>query len=414
MDSKTVIAPLQSPIEIKKEKRQGPLKWYDWVCIAFVVIGVVFFMLHQNYDASQKIASDVWGQLGDFIGGILGTFIAYIGIRLLVETLNAQRDANETALKTYEDNKKVFILQQFDGNFNTLLKLYEETIESYSADTSKRGREEMHNFAEKLQKDINPSSESYSKRVLVAAEGFNQNFYIPHRVVASVHFRTLYQLFQLIRESEIEEEKKVLYAKMLRGRMSEDELLLLRYNCHCSYGKKMQTNINRFNLLKHLPVLSLIEFRKWREKFNEDGFINSLDTEFITLKKRIKDLLISQEDDGKSMVFSDRYCLYLKTNPEKKELNIELVENTKKTSSKTIDRVFDSCSQEELKQLFYDFLYETFVGSNFGVFNSFDNLQIKNSHETTDEGLRKLKIAVKNTNGYVLTMHVRQNDDPKS
>ena len=399
MDSKTVIAPPQSPIEKKKEKRQWPLKWYDWVCISFVLIGVVFFMLHQNYDASQKIASDVWG---------------HIGIRLLVETLNAQRDANDTASKTYDDNKKVFIQQQFDGNFNTLLRLYEETIESYSANTSQRGREEMHNFAENLQKDINSTDKSYSGRVSTAAEGFNQKFYIPHRVVASVHFRTLYQLFQLIRDSDIEEEKKVLYAKMLRGRMSEDELLLLRYNCHCSYGKKMQTNINRFNLLKHLPVLSLIEFRKWREKFNENDFTNSLDTEFITLKKRIKNLLISQENNKDSIIYSDRYSIYLKTNPEKKELNIELVKNTKETSSKTIDKVFDSCSQEELKQLFYDFLYETFVGSNFGVFNNFDNLQIKNSHETTDEGLHKLKIVVNNTNGYVLTMHVRQNDDPKS
>lgn len=414
MDGKTIINSPESPIEQKKEKRQWPLKWYDWVCIAFVLVGVIFFMLHQNYDASQKIASDVWGQLGDFIGGILGTFIAYIGIRLLVETLNAQRDANDTASKTYEDNKKVFIQQQFDGNFNTLLKLYEETIESYSADTSKRGREELHSYAEKLKKDISPTEESYSERVSVAAEGFNQNFYIPHRVVASVHFRTLYQLFQLIRESEIEEEKKVLYAKMLRGRMSEDELLLLRYNCHCSYGKKMQTNINRFNLLKHLPVLSLIEFRKWRGKFNEDGFINSLDTEFIALKKQIKNLLISQENNEDIIVFSDRYNLYLKTNLEKKELYIELVKNSKKASSKTIDRVFDSCTMDELTQLFYDFLYETFVSSNFGVFNTFDNLQIKNSHETTDDGLHKLKIVVNNTNGYVLTMHVRQNDDPKS
>ena len=173
MDGKTIINSPESPIEQKKEKRQWPLKWYDWVCIAFVLVGVIFFMLHQNYDASQKIASDVWGQLGDFIGGILGTFIAYIGIRLLVETLNAQRDANDTASKTYEDNKKVFIQQQFDGNFNTLLKLYEETIESYSADTSKRGREELHSYAEKLKKDISPTEESYSERVSVAAEGFN-------------------------------------------------------------------------------------------------------------------------------------------------------------------------------------------------------------------------------------------------
>lgn len=138
--------------------------------------------------------------------------------------------------------------------------------------------------------------------------------------MASVHFRTLYRLFQLIRESKITEDKKVLYAKMLRGRMSEDELLLLRYNCHCTYGQKMQTNINRFNLLKHLPVLSLLEFETWRMKFNKDGFLNCVDTEFIALKKHIKDLLINEQINESRWALSDKYSIVLSTDIRKKNL----------------------------------------------------------------------------------------------
>ena len=411
MDSKKVNK-TYSPIEKKKEGWKLPLKWYDWVCIGFLIIGVAFFMVHRNYDLSKEIASDVWGQLGDFIGGILGTFIAYVGIRLLVETLNAQRDANDTASDSLEENKKVYVLQQFDGNFNTLLKLYEETIESYTKDNTKRGREALHDIVLNLQNEVKPSGNNYAEKVALAAEGFNQKFYIPNREVASVHFRTLYQLFQLIRESEIEEKKKVLYAKMLRGRMSEDELLLLRYNCHCSYGKKMQTNINRFNLLKHLPILSLMEFTSWREKFKGEGYINCLDTEFITLKKRIKDILISSEISDDKTNLSDKYTIILRTDTSKKKLNVELVEDTKEENKKPIDSVFKECTLDQLTHLLIDFLYETFVSSNFGVFNTFENLQINHSHESTDDGLNKIKLTINNTNSLVLAMNVRQYDDP--
>ena len=413
MDSQK-IKQTNSPIEKKEEGWKLPLKWYDWVCIAFLIFGVVIFMMHRNYDLSQEIASDVWGQLGDFIGGILGTFIAYVGIRLLVENLNAQREANDTASDSLEENKKVYILQQFDGNFNTLLKLYEETIESYAKDNTKHGREALHDIVLKLQSEVKPIGNNYNERVASAAEGFNQKFYIPNREVASVHFRTLYQLFQLIRESEIEEKKKVLYAKMLRGRMSEDELLLLRYNCHCSYGKKMQTNINRFNLLKHHPILSLIEFSTWRDKFSTDGYINCLDTEFISLKKRIKNILISSEIDEDTIKLSEKYTVLLRTDKSKKELYLEIIENKRQETKKLIDSVFVDCTLEQLTQLFNDFLYETFISSNFGVFNSFENLQIKHSHESTDDGLNKIKLTISNTNAVVLAMNVRQYDDPTS
>lgn len=64
--------------------------------------------------------------------------------------------------------------------------------------------------------------------------------------------------------------------------------------------------------------------------------------------------------------------------------------------------------------LLQDFLYETFVGSNFGVFNAFDNLIIKNHHVVTDDGLHIVKMNVRNSNDFVLSMNVRQYDNPKS
>ena len=93
---------------------------------------------------------------------------------------------------------------------------------------------------------------------------------------------------------------------------------------------------------------------------------------------------------------------------------LEIVENTKQENKKLIDSVFTEYTLEQLTQLYNDFLYETFISSNFGVFNTFDNLQIKHSHESTDDGLNKVKLTINNTNDVILAMNVRQYDDPTS
>lgn len=48
------------------------------------------------------------------------------------------------------------------------------------------------------------------------------------------------------------------------------------------------------------------------------------------------------------------------------------------------------------------------------MFNAFDNLIIKNHHVVTDDGLHIVKMNVRNSNDFVLSMNVRQYDDPKS
>ena len=65
-------------------------------------------------------------------------------------------------------------------------------------------------------------------------------------------------------------------------------MLLLRYNCLTSRGEKMRTLINQFNLIEHLPIMSLFEFRKHREKLRFYRDANTLDIHFIALKKIMK------------------------------------------------------------------------------------------------------------------------------
>ena len=117
-------------------------------------------------------------------------------------------------------------------------------------------------------------------------------FYSEHRREMSVHFRNLYLLVKMIGETDnvdeggnimLKEVDRVTYAKSIRGQLSEGEMLFLRYNCLTDRGDKMKPLVNQFNLLKHLPIMSLLEFRAHRNKISSQREINTLDSHFIIL-----------------------------------------------------------------------------------------------------------------------------------
>lgn len=59
---------------------------------AFMLISTPFFFLNRHYCANEPIASEVFGQYGDLIGGFVGTLVAAVSVVLLYETLNEQRN----------------------------------------------------------------------------------------------------------------------------------------------------------------------------------------------------------------------------------------------------------------------------------------------------------------------------------
>ena len=65
----------------------------EWLlAILFIIFIALYFILLGKDD---KVSSEYWPGLGDFIGGILGTIVAYVGVKLLVKTLQSQEKANK-------------------------------------------------------------------------------------------------------------------------------------------------------------------------------------------------------------------------------------------------------------------------------------------------------------------------------
>jgi hypothetical protein len=63
---------------------------------------------------SDTVAPEIAGQLGDFVGGYVGTLFSLIGVLLLYVTLRSQRVASEK--------------QSFENKYFELLKLHRDNV----------------------------------------------------------------------------------------------------------------------------------------------------------------------------------------------------------------------------------------------------------------------------------------------
>lgn len=360
---------------------------------------------------------DTWGVLGDFVGGVLGTFIAYISVRLLVKTLKNQIEANNKAAEINRETSEVYRLQQFNEQFRILFTLYQETINLYNT-TDTRGKDGLKRVVTQLKDHgiTNIKSTEYAKRQDAALDIY-KDFYVSFHSVASVHFRLLYRIFQLIDSSKIPEKNRTDIAKIMRCQLSADELLLLRYNAIASYGEKMRSYINTYNLLKHLPLMDLLELSYMSSKLTELQR-HSINTEVISWRKETKQLLLKNKfgEEKKLFKYSERYSVLITVSNDSSSYKIEILKLSKARdnfSETNVSKAFDALTNDELKHLLSDCTSEMFSNSNFGLYNKTNDLIIL--PEITDLKEQKktvISMEVKKKDGTPLICSQRQLENP--
>ena len=138
-----------------------------------------------------------------------------------------------------------------------------------------------------------------------------------------------------------------------------------------SNGEKMRFYVNQFNILKHLPLSHLLEFKRWVKNLNEVQR-NRLDTECILLKKRIKNLLIEDKNKDEILDYSTKYQGKITISKDNRECHFELIRNSNVDTSEDItsmDKVLDKWDDQEIRDFFVDYFKYVFDYSNFSQFN---------------------------------------------
>ena len=364
-----------------KSSVDGGNKWKEyWMLIVFSMVFLLsaiwvihVFLRNQEWNLSWQADVNVWGVYGDFIGGVFGVVVVIVSTYYLVETLRNQKKANEEVSKANTKIVNLTYLQQIDTKYKHLIEQYEKL-----KDKQNKEKNSLHEKVDVLINKRIDTTLNYEERNKSAFHVFDNEFYIRNREILSVQFRVLYQLFKLIDGIEdVDEETKnsaqiLLYAKLVRCQLNEDELFLIRYNCYCMYGDNMKLYVNKYNLLKHLPLLSLIEFQYWREKFIKDMTLkNAIDTEFIKQKKYISTYVANITDALEYHAeISKRYELFIQLDVTKKNFTYTLVCHETITSTESIDRALDMLLPNNYMLDFLDdFMHELFEYSNFRLYN---------------------------------------------
>lgn len=372
MDNTTEIV----PSSVKLKNSQEP--WEKIVTGLELAAGVAFllltagFVLTLIYGKNSSESSTFFGAYGDLIGGVLGTFVAYISVRLLASTLKKQINANKDNSKLNKETADVYRIQQFNEQFKILFSLYSNTLNKYK---------DLGNIVNSCKEDGKTiTGKNYEERRDKAIEIFNK-FYVTYYSIASVHFRLLYRIFQLIDDANIPTKNKTSIVKIMRCQLSPEELFILRYNAMTDNGSKMRIYINRYNLLKHLPIMSLMEFAYLRIKL-DDNKENSINSEIISWEKRIKELLLSNVKGTSFTVnYGKKYRFEVKISTSKDQCDFKLSKKAKIRLQTTVATDFsfalEAFSDKDLEDFLLNFAKELFLYSNFTLYNSCDSLDIK-------------------------------------
>ena len=255
-------------------------------CAGLALLFLFLFLINRPYDFRWPLATDIVGHYGDFVGGFVGSLLSVV---LLYYTFKSQ-------ISESKENAKVYIKQQFNETFFHLLHQYNSIIRSISARMENEelatlhGKEALHYYVQQMQTEFD-RGEFYENRK--EAVGCFMNFYAAHEDFTPIYYRTLYRIFDMIEVTDIAKEEKVEYAKIVRSQLTDSELVLLRYNAMTVYGRNMRKYVVKYNLLKHMPAMGLLEYRKWRKALTY-AMQDKLNVVLYLLRKNIHDLTPAQ------------------------------------------------------------------------------------------------------------------------
>jgi len=249
----------------KSTPHRGMMLWM--VVLLFIVfagIGAAVLSVYLYWSRfSGPLSTDqaVWGQLGDYIGGVLNptfSFLAFIALAMTValQIRQIQNSAIESRKTDQALSSQLANLQQqvFEGTFFQMLRLHNDIISALNLpgeDVQGRACFEV------IFKDLVYGTGVHRGDIANFSDFDTQYemFYQKHEPVLAHYFRLLYTLIKLVKASQIQ--NKRFYTNIVRAQLSSHELELLFFNCLSSYGRdKFKPMVEEFAMLKTFRGMS--------------------------------------------------------------------------------------------------------------------------------------------------------------
>lgn len=314
----------------------------SFIGLLMIVLGTIVFIVFGDWEFSFTLSEEKVGQFGDFVGGVVGTILAFVGVILYYIALTEQRkdiDINRETLLT-----QVKALDQQIEEFKAQTEELQETRKVYEEQTNLY-REQTNYYQQQVKElkiqtktsslqhfnsefysllnvfiNIKNKCESLINNILETLHKKRQhykdeeicnnlswiikeytNLYYNNSKSLSIYFKTLYRLLKMIDDSIIESDHKQRYAKTLRSQLSENELLIIYYDYYSVLGEKVKILANKYKLLKHLNLMDKLEIDVNVFKENKVHVLAYLNELSLLLDSKIKQLQ-DLETDSKIII----------------------------------------------------------------------------------------------------------------
>lgn len=209
----------------------------DIIIISTLVIAVTACMVVYIWRFTGGISTEqeVFGQFGDYLGGVVGTLVSLFSLVYIYKTYRKQVEFSEHEIKlSYK--------QQFESSFFSLLQNHRSILSSLAHDKVK-GNDFMNKVSEDLQvrlmdREYDLDSITYENRFLeedIVCSIYEQVYNIYGSQLGH-YFRNLYHILSYVEHSDVEDKKQ--YIDLVQAQLSNSELFVLFYDGISRYGKK--------------------------------------------------------------------------------------------------------------------------------------------------------------------------------
>lgn len=290
----TLQAHKKSPYQTYKKPTWWSRNWLELaiIIVGFILINLIF--LAKAYRETKTINPETAGQLGDFVGGYLGTIFALISVVFLYSTLKNQRHSSSIEkfenkyfelLRLHRDNvneigigkdfgRKIFVIlvrefraiQTVTKELSEKLGLYYSNVDifriSYTTlfygvgpNSSRILKSALQKFniklVEELEKTLNTKE---FKNKMKSQRSFKFTPFEGHQSRLGHYYRHLYQSVTYVDKQEIDIDKYE-YIKTIRAQLSTHEQVLLLINSLTPIGKNWQTKnlLLSYRFVQNIP-----------------------------------------------------------------------------------------------------------------------------------------------------------------
>ena len=239
--------------------------------VVLLVLGYGAFIIYISWPITLGNV-DKAGVFGDSFGVLTALFsgLAFAGIVFTIllqrEELKLQRKELTLTREELARQHSTMKRQIFENTFFQMLRLHNDIVNAIDLSRGSPGKIALtsgrdcfvvfYNRIRSSYQDQKNSNSDRSEEDIIAAA--YTTFWRKHQTELGHYFRYLYTIFKFVKESEVDDKR--LYTNIVRAQLSDQELLILFYNCLYKIGvEKFKPLAEEFAIFDNLPVELLIE-----------------------------------------------------------------------------------------------------------------------------------------------------------